>query len=61
MSTSRKKLRYKITVIGDGRVGKTSLISKYTLGAFDTDYVETMSKQLGRSFLNMIKKSMEIT
>jgi len=32
MSTSGKKLRYKITVIGDGRVGKTSLISKYTLG-----------------------------
>jgi len=48
MSTLRKKLRFKITVIGDGRVGKTSLISKYTLGAFDTDYVETIGAQLSK-------------
>lgn len=48
MSTSGKKLRYKITVIGDGRVGKTSLISKYTLGAFDTDYVETIGAQFSK-------------
>ena len=48
MSTSGKKLRYKITVIGDGRVGKTSLISNYTLGAFDTDYVETIGAQFSK-------------
>jgi len=48
MSSSGKKLRYKITVIGDGRVGKTSLISKYTLGAFDTDYVETIGAQFSK-------------
>jgi len=48
MSNSGKKLRYKITVIGDGRVGKTSLISKYTLGAFDTDYVETIGAQFSK-------------
>ena len=48
MSTSGKKLRYKITVIGDGRVGKTSLISKYTLGAFDTDYIETIGAQFSK-------------
>ncbi len=48
MSSSGKKLRYKITVIGDGRVGKTSLISKYTLGAFDTDYVETIGLQFSK-------------
>ena len=48
MSTSGKKFRYKITVIGDGRVGKTSLISKYTLGAFDTDYVETIGAQFSK-------------
>lgn len=48
MSSYRKKLRYKITVIGDGRVGKTSLISKYTLGAFDTDYVETIGAQFSK-------------
>lgn len=48
MSTTGKKLRYKITVVGDGRVGKTSLISKYTLGAFDTDYVETIGAQFSK-------------
>ena len=48
MSTSGKKIRYKITVVGDGRVGKTSLISKYTLGAFDTDYVETIGAQFSK-------------
>jgi len=48
MSSSGKKLRYKITIIGDGRVGKTSLISKYTLGAFDTDYVETIGAQFSK-------------
>ncbi|NVM46759.1 MAG: GTP-binding protein [Candidatus Lokiarchaeota archaeon] len=48
MSSSGKNLRYKITVIGDGRVGKTSLISKYTLGAFDTDYVETIGAQFSK-------------
>jgi small GTP-binding protein len=48
MSTSGKKIRYKITVVGDGRVGKTSLISKYTLGAFDTNYVETIGAQFSK-------------
>jgi small GTP-binding protein len=48
MSNSRKKLRYKITVIGDGRVGKTSLIKKFTLGTFETDYVETIGAQFSK-------------
>ncbi|MBY8991728.1 MAG: hypothetical protein KGD58_13350 [Candidatus Lokiarchaeota archaeon] len=39
MNESGKKFRYKITVVGDVRVGKTSLISKYTLGTFEMDYV----------------------
>ena len=45
MSNSGKKLRFKITVIGDGRVGKTSLIKKFTRGTFETDYVETIGAQ----------------
>ncbi|MFX1592563.1 MAG: Rab family GTPase [Promethearchaeota archaeon] len=48
MSTSGKKLRFKITVIGDGRVGKTSLIKKFTLGTFETDYVETIGAQFSK-------------
>ncbi len=48
MSESGKKLKFKITVIGDGRVGKTSLIRKYTLGSFDTDYIETIGAQFSK-------------
>ncbi|MHA2035054.1 MAG: Rab family GTPase [Promethearchaeota archaeon] len=48
MSNSGKKLRFKITVIGDGRVGKTSLIKKYTRGTFETDYVETLGAQYSK-------------
>jgi small GTP-binding protein len=48
MSNSGKKLRFKITVIGDGRVGKTSLIKKFTLGSFETDYVETIGAQFSK-------------
>jgi Ras-related protein Rab-6A len=48
MSNSGKKLRFKITLIGDGRVGKTSLIKKFTLGTFETDYVETIGAQFSK-------------
>ncbi len=48
MGNSGKKLRFKITVIGDGRVGKTSLIKKFTLGTFETDYVETIGAQFSK-------------
>jgi len=48
MSNSGKKLRFKVTIIGDGRVGKTSLIKKFTLGTFETDYVETIGAQFSK-------------
>ncbi|MFX0106638.1 MAG: Rab family GTPase [Candidatus Hodarchaeota archaeon] len=48
MSVPGKKLKYKITVIGDGRVGKTSLIKKFTQGTFETDYIETIGAQFSK-------------
>ncbi|MFX0146057.1 MAG: hypothetical protein ACFE9C_18465, partial [Candidatus Hodarchaeota archaeon] len=36
--TSAQKFRFKISVIGDGQVGKTSLIKKFTQGTFEKDY-----------------------
>jgi small GTP-binding protein len=48
MSKSGKKLRFKIIVIGDGRVGKTSLITKFTKCSFDTNYVETIGAQVSK-------------
>lgn len=42
----KKKFKIKVTVIGDGSVGKTSLIQKFTQGIFKTDYIKTIGAQL---------------
>ena len=38
--------RFKIVLIGDGAVGKTSLIKKFTKGTFEKDYIKTIGAQL---------------
>ena len=45
MSEVNKKFRFKITVIGDGAVGKTSLIRKFTNDNFKEDYIKTIGAQ----------------
>ncbi len=45
MSEVNKKFRFKITVIGDGAVGKSSLIQKFTNGIFNKDYMKTIGAQ----------------
>ncbi len=45
-ASAKKKLKIKVTVIGDGGVGKTSLIQKFTQGTFQTDYIKTIGAQL---------------
>jgi small GTP-binding protein len=40
-----RKFRFKITFVGDGGVGKTSLIMRYTRSPFKLDYVETIGAQ----------------
>ncbi|MFX1278198.1 MAG: GTP-binding protein [Promethearchaeota archaeon] len=45
MSKRQDKYKYKITVIGDGMVGKTSLIKKFTKGSFEKDYIKTIGAQ----------------
>ncbi len=37
---------FKITVIGDARVGKTTLIHKFTQSHFDKNYIKTIGAQL---------------
>ncbi|UCC20952.1 MAG: GTP-binding protein [Promethearchaeota archaeon] len=37
--------KFKIVVIGDGGVGKTSLIKKFTHGTFEKDYIKTIGAQ----------------
>jgi len=41
-----KRFQFKITVIGDGGVGKTSLIQRYTNETFKKNYIKTMAVQL---------------
>ena len=45
MSDDGRRFRFKVTVIGDGRVGKSSLIKKFTQGSFKKDYVKTIGAQ----------------
>jgi small GTP-binding protein len=45
MNENERKFRFKVTVIGDGKVGKTSLIRKFTQGSFKKDYVKTIGAQ----------------
>ena len=37
---------FKIVIIGDGRVGKTSLIQNFTRSSFNEDYTKTIGAQL---------------
>jgi small GTP-binding protein len=43
-----EEFRFKIVVLGDGAVGKTSLIQKYTKGTFEKDYIKTFGAQLSK-------------
>ncbi len=45
MNETAEKFRFKVTVIGDGQVGKTSLIQKFTKGSFQEDYIKTIGAQ----------------
>ena len=45
MSDTTSTFTFKITVIGDGRVGKTSLIKKFTDKSFQDDYIKTIGAQ----------------
>ncbi len=44
----KKDFVFKITVIGDGGVGKTSLIKKYTQGSFQKQYIKTLGAQFSK-------------
>jgi len=43
-----EKFKFKVIVIGDGRVGKTSLIKKFTKGKFQEDYIKTIGAQFSK-------------
>ncbi|MFW9878277.1 MAG: GTP-binding protein, partial [Candidatus Thorarchaeota archaeon] len=43
-----EEFRFKIVVVGDGAVGKTSLIKKFTKGTFEKDYIKTIGAQFSK-------------
>ena len=45
MSIEEKEYKFKITVVGDPAVGKTTLVKKYTTGSFQKDYISTLGAQ----------------
>ena len=45
-----QKFQFKITVIGDGQVGKTSLIKRFTQSTFEQDYVKTLGAQFSKYY-----------
>ena len=46
--TTSQEFGFKISIIGDGGVGKTSLLKKFTKGTFEKDYVKTIGAQFSR-------------
>ncbi|MFX1569106.1 MAG: Rab family GTPase [Promethearchaeota archaeon] len=40
-----QKFGFKITIVGNGSVGKTSLIKKFTQGSFQKEYIKTIGAQ----------------
>ncbi len=50
---SEKAFGFKIIIIGAPAVGKTSLIKKYTIDAFQKSYISTLGTQFSKYEENM--------
>ena len=48
IETKENKFRYKIIIIGDGTVGKTSLIRKYVKHQIDNEYMPTVGASISK-------------
>ena len=48
--TETQKFNFKITVIGDGGAGKTSLIKNFTHSTFEKNYIKTIGAQFSEYY-----------
>lgn len=55
----RRNLIKKICLLGDGAVGKTSLIRKYVWDAFDDKYITTIGAKVTKKVVNFEEKGTE--
>ena len=60
MSGDEEDFKFKIIVVGDPSVGKTTLIRKYTTGAFQKDYIATLGAQFSKYEENLEGKKVRL-
>ncbi|MHA1507234.1 MAG: Rab family GTPase [Promethearchaeota archaeon] len=60
MSGNEEDFKFKIIVVGDPSVGKTTLIRKYTTGAFQKDYIATLGAQFSKYEENLEGKKVRL-
>ena len=60
MSGEGEDFKFKIIVVGDPSVGKTTLIRKYTTGAFQKDYIATLGAQFSNYEENLEGKKVRM-
>lgn len=55
-----KELLKKVVLLGDGGVGKTSLIARYVVNKFDDKYIATIGTKVSRKDIQVIKPNLII-
>jgi small GTP-binding protein len=60
MASNEKDFKFKIIVVGDPSVGKTTLIRKYTTGGFQKDYIATLGAQFSNYEENLEGKKVRL-
>ena len=56
-----KKIKRKVLMLGDGAVGKTSLIRKYVMDKFDDKYITTIGTKVTKKVLELKAQNTELT
>ena len=60
ISTEIKEYVFKITILGQSAVGKTSLINQFTEGSFQEDYKPTLGANIIRKDVNIDKANAKV-